>query len=66
MGIRGDQHLGTTAAGQIGFQRIGIGRIVVDEQNALALVAQALHHGGNRWLLLVVRPDPAEPDAKPD
>jgi hypothetical protein len=29
-------------------------------------VPQALHHGGDRRLLLVVRADPAKPDAKPD
>ena len=36
------------------------------EQNALALVAQPLHHGSERRFLLVVRADPAQPNAERD
>ena len=66
MGIRGNQHLGGAAAGQIGFQCIGIGRIVIYEQNTLALMAQAFHHGNNRRLLFLYPGDPAEADSECD
>ncbi len=54
------------AARQVGLERIRIDCVVEDEQDALALVLQPLHHGGERRLLLVVGGDPAEPDAERD
>ena len=45
--------------GRIRLQRVGIGRVVEDKQEALALVAQPLHHRGERRLLLLVRLRPS-------
>ena len=59
--VRGDQHLAAAAARQVGLERVGIRRIVEDEQDAFALVPQPLHHHRKRRRLLVVGADPAEP-----
>ena len=56
----------SAAARQIGLERSRVDRIVEDEQDALALMAQAFHDGGDRRLLLVVRADPGEADAECD
>ena len=66
MGVRRDQDLRAPAARQVGLERIGIDRVVEDEQDALALVPQPLHHRGERRLLLLVGGDPPEPHAEPD
>src|SRR5262249_26102146 len=42
-------------------QLTGIDRIIENEQDAFALVAQSLHHGSERRLLLVICGRPAEP-----
>ncbi len=60
LGVRRDQHLAAAAGRQVGLERIGIGGIVENKQDTLALVPQPFHHGGKRGLLLVVGADPAE------
>jgi hypothetical protein len=62
--IRGDQTFRSPATRQIGFDRIRIDRIVIDEQNTFALLRQPLHHGGKRGLLLILRANQAEPHAE--
>ena len=66
VGVRRDENLRAPAARQVGLERIRIDRIVEDEQDALALVPQPLHHGGERRFLLVVRRYPVEPHAERD
>ena len=66
MRVRGDQHPRRAAGRQVGLERLGIERIVEDQQDAFALVPQPLSHRGKRRLLLLVGRHPAEPHAKPD
>jgi hypothetical protein len=54
----------STFAAQKGFDLIRVDRVVIDEQNAFALMPQLLHHGGERGLLLILRANPAEPYAE--
>ena len=61
IGVRGDQHPRRPAARQIGKQRIGIDRIVEDQQDAVALMPQPLADRGQGRRFLLVRGDPAEP-----
>ena len=67
MGIRGHQHPRRAAGRQVGLERLGVERIVVDQQDAFALVPQPLPHGGKRRLLLLVgrRPSRAARQARP-
>jgi hypothetical protein len=64
MRVRGDQHARHAAARQIGLERVGIDGVVVDQQNALALVHKPLHYGLERRLLLLVGRHPVEPHAQ--
>src|ERR1700730_2840010 len=64
MRVRGDKYVRSTATRQIGLERVGINRVVEDEKEPLALMPQPFHHCLNCQLLILVRADPAQPDAK--
>src|SRR5262249_37835517 len=47
-------------------ERIGIDGVVVDEEDALSLLAQSLHHSTKRGLLLLIGSNPPKPHAQRD
>jgi hypothetical protein len=64
VGVRGNEHAGRAAGRQIGLEAHRVDRVVVNEQNPLAFVAQPLAHVGQRRLLLLVGGDRAEAHAE--
>src|SRR5262249_35675519 len=64
--IGGDQDLTSPTAREIRFERVRIDGIIVDEENAVALIAQPLHHSDKYALLVFVRADPAEAQSECD
>jgi hypothetical protein len=64
--VRGNDNLCCPSKRQIRPQRAGIDRIVIDQQNAIALVSQPLHDRRDRRVFLCFRIDPAKSDTEPD
>jgi hypothetical protein len=54
--VRGHDDLGRAAARQVGPDRVGAQRVVVDQQDAVALVAQPLYDDGFQTRFVSVMP----------
>ena len=64
VGVRRDQHARRPARRQIGFEARRVDRVVIDQQQPVALVPQPLAHFVERWFLFLVDSDPAKPHPK--